>query len=557
MTHPPLNSCVSPEGKFIWGLHRPQLGAHNFRNTDVIQPLGRLADGTVIDNRVNFPEGHLPPRNADPVYEIPNPFPFRGSTFIIKPEADRQAAQISGIALPPAPQFSFSDWMTDALQRPPRPEERARFLATLPAPLQLTLASCCDDPADLRGLAHLACEIDMQPGSRQPWGMVMQPGPEGVPRPLIHHPELFKVLVNNPWLPDGYKAVMVLRPGIQGSSPVVGESGRAGGESHVSEYLRHNSYIPWGHYAANMAADAVRYRIDALRLADLEAMRRLYYQRTYARLGAELGLEIPARRRPLTSGELENLRLESREAVEKMDDPQTLPFTGTLWGWNLGFDFSPSGYRLHASHQQIHQQFALVPATVPRAAPPRNRPWQEDTIPAFHCGRLIQSFIADYRRLGGRPFFDAYLEAIAANRRTDGNPAGPCSLVVWATSQVMLLVPKAQTSQWELQILTLPPVGNILEAPPGLRRDLDRALWIAVRVLAALGAKMITSIEYSKPFWGGETDQRLVYALMPKMPYSPGSFTEAQLRWINGHYPEDFAEACRRQLTPEMTAQSE
>jgi hypothetical protein len=27
-----------------------------------------------------------------------------------------------------------------------------------------------------------------------------------------------------------------------------------------------------------------------------------------------------------------------------------------------------------------------------------------------------------------------------------------------------------------------------------------------------------------------------------------GAFSEAQLRWINGHYPEDFASACRLQI---------
>jgi len=34
-----------------------------------------------------------------------------------------------------------------------------------------------------------------------------------------------------------------------------------------------------------------------------------------------------------------------------------------------------------------------------------------------------------------------------------------------------------------------------------------------------------------------------------KLPESPGAFTEAQLRWINGHYPEDFAAACRSRLS--------
>lgn len=57
---------------------------------------------------------------------------------------------------------------------------------------------------------------------------------------------------------------------------------------------------------------------------------------------------------------------------------------------------------------------------------------------------------------------------------------------------------------------------------------------------------MITSIEYSKPVVKGDDDQRLLVAFLPRLPESPGAFSEAQLRWINGHYPEDFALACRR-----------
>jgi len=43
----------------------------------------------------------------------------------------------------------------------------------------------------------------------------------------------------------------------------------------------------------------------------------------------------------------------------------------------------------------------------------------------------------------------------------------------------------------------------------------------------------------------------LLYAFLPRLPESPGAFSEAQLRWINGHYPEDFAASCRRRL-PEV-----
>ena len=116
----------------------------------------------------------------------------------------------------------------------------------------------------------------------------------------------------------------------------------------------------------------------------------------------------------------------------------------------------------------------------------------------------------------------------------------------------MLFVPKAQTSQWEVQIMTMPNQqgqlpGNILECSQETRHSLDTALLYAQKAMAALGAQMVTSIEYPKRF-GSTADQPLLYALLPRLPESPGAFSEAQLRFINGHYPEDFAAVCRDQL---------
>jgi hypothetical protein len=59
---------------------------------------------------------------------------------------------------------------------------------------------------------------------------------------------------------------------------------------------------------------------------------------------------------------------------------------------------------------------------------------------------------------------------------------------------------------------------------------------------------MVTTIEFPKRIDSPDRDQRLLYSFLPKLPESPGAFSEAQFRWINGHYPEDFAEACRRAL---------
>nr|MDA8163512.1 hypothetical protein [Desulfobacteraceae bacterium] len=141
-----------------------------------------------------------------------------------------------------------------------------------------------------------------------------------------------------------------------------------------------------------------------------------------------------------------------------------------------------------------------------------------------------------------------------ANRRLDGWK-GESSLVVWEDGEVMLFVPKAQTSQWELQLMTVKPVGNILEAEAACRQALDRAMLLAMRTLAAMGARMVTTIEYPKRFGAGENGQRLLYAFLPRLPESPGAFSEAQLRFINGHYPEDFAAACRARL-PEAMAEA-
>ena len=60
---------------------------------------------------------------------------------------------------------------------------------------------------------------------------------------------------------------------------------------------------------------------------------------------------------------------------------------------------------------------------------------------------------------------------------------------------------------------------------------------------------MITSIEYPRrPGLISPPYQPLLYSFLPRLPESPGAFSEAQLRFINGHYPEDFALACRNQL---------
>jgi hypothetical protein len=114
----------------------------------------------------------------------------------------------------------------------------------------------------------------------------------------------------------------------------------------------------------------------------------------------------------------------------------------------------------------------------------------------------------------------------------------------------MLFVPKAQVSQWELQLLIIAdaqpgPVGNILEADRKVRASIDRGILTAQQVYAGLNARMVTSIEFSKRTCL-RNGQRLLYSFLPKLPWSMGGFSEAQLRYISGHYPEDFASRCRQ-----------
>lgn len=539
-----LRTCVAPRGEFVFGAHHPEYVVDNFRDSEDRMTLGRLPDGKPLENNANFPTGPVNVSDAQTVFEIPNPFPFRGTTYILKTWADAKARAPETIGLPSAPGVSLSQstaaWFSNVENTA---EKRAAVFETLPHPLQLALAATSTDPEDLMQLARLCCEFVRDPKTRRPVGLHYQVQADGSMGPVIRDPVLFDVLANNYHLPDDFKDVMVLRPGAQGHSEIVGESRNRAAGSHVWEYLRRNSYIPWGHYAANMGQDAVRYRLEDLTLADMTGMRHLYYQRIYTAMARDLDMALPGNRRPLSAEELEDLRHRVRSRLFNPKHPGPA-FNSTLWGWNFGFDYAPSQYRLHASHQQIHQQFALLPSHVPTGDASR----RTENIPAYACGDQIHGFTQAYYAETGRRFFDAYIAAIRANQRMDGLETREKSLIIHEDAHCMVFVPKAQTSQWELQLMSLEPVGNILEANRETRDALDRAMLVAVKTLSALGSRMITTFEYSKRFDEPDTDQRLLYSFLPRLPESPGAFSEAQLRWINGHYPEDFAAACRARV---------
>lgn len=557
-----LRTCITPQG-FRLGVHSPAYDVANIRSQDHLASLGRDQQDQEVENHRNFPHGDVHVDQAAVIYEIPNAFPFRGTTYIDSAWAGSRALDPASIALPQPEEVSMSRvlaaWrktenrggdgrqgeQTEQTEQTGQTEwagqaERAVLFRALPRPLLLALATTSTDSRDLEVLAALSCELLWDARTALPSGLRYLLDSSGRTRPMVRDHELFEAVANNRYLPPAYKDVMVLRPGAQGGSEVVGDIRLEGGQTHVFEYLRRNSYIPWGHYAANMAHDAVRYAVEDLSQTDLQGLRHLYYQRTYVRLAEDMGLETP-RARMLTRDELEGLRIRILERFH--DDPRgDWPFTATLWGWNFGFDFAPSGYRLHASHQQVHQQYALVPGRVSGQA----REGQ-DELPAYACGDLVAEAVARYRQENGSGLFDDYERAVRANQRTDaGN--GESSLMVYEDAEVMLFVPKAQAVGFELQLMPRRAVGNVLEADTACRDSLDAAMLKAQQALAGLGARMVTSIEYSRRFDAADKDQRLLYAFLPKLPYAPGGFSEAQLRCIVGHYPEDFALACRQVL---------
>ncbi len=522
-----LRTCVHPNGRFIFGIHRPNYHVVNTRINTRIMGLGITDQGEEVKNQVNFPQDDLEITGAQPIFEIPNAFPFWGTTYILGDTARKRAESDDVLSFSPSGKTSFNEW------------EHLRGLSPddIPRPMALAIAQTCKSPELLMMLLPLAA-VFQRDDSGQIIGLKYERASNGSLRPKILDHDLFETLGNNPALPDHLKQVMLLRPGVQGTSPIVGEYLKKD-KCHIWEYLRANSYIPWGHFAANMAEDSIRYSVDELDFDDITGLRHLYYQRIFVSLAHELGIGL-SEAGLLSQEGLEELRCRLKKKILE-STPRDLRFSATLWGWNYGYDFSPSGFRLHASHQQIHQQFALIPETVTDAAS------QGTAIPSYAVGDLVSSFVEDFEGLYKRPFFKTYIKALLENRRTDGRKDLEKALVVYRDDNVMLFVPKAQRFHGELNIMTLKRVGNILEADTSTRQSLDKAIFAGVKVLSGMGARMITSFELSKRFYSS-LDQRLMYCLIPKHPQSPGAFSEQQSRWITAHFPEDYARTLRNKL---------
>ena len=532
-------TCVAPNGSFTTGIHRPYFHIRNFREHDYIKDLGKIPDNGTVQNRVNFPPGDVSEDQADVIYEIANPFDFNGTTYINSAWADPNAEDPARIRLRTPEKTSFMKAVRPLLEKNDAKGAASGIYDALPRTVLLAVAESSTDPDELVLLAEKACSFCYGPDGHTPSGLVFKKDPGGRTLPRIHDDELFDIIANNPFLPDAFKETMVLKPGIQGPSEITGEYLSEDGRTHVFEYLRRNSYIPWGHFAANMADRSIRYKAADLSLNDMKGMRHLYCQRTYARLARQLGIGEGARRRTMTEDELETLRQQILETLSKQE-AGSLEWNASLWGWNFGFGYAHSGYRLHASHQQIHQQYAMIPKTIPGS--------DGTPVPSYTLGDMAAEFAGRYREAFGKDFFNTYLQAVKSNRRTDGRDDLESGLEIFEDENVLLFVPKAQTSQFELQLMPKRDCQSILHANPGMRKSLNLGILTALQTLESMGVEMVSSIEYAGRFDANDSSSRLVYDFLPKVPFSPGAFSEAQKRWILGHYPEDFAAACRDRL---------
>jgi hypothetical protein len=524
-------TCVAPSGQFVYGIHKPRFKAINLRENDFVVDLGRTSNQQRVNNAENFPEGDVEVSAGSWIFEIPNAFPFMGATFILKSKADHTVDGCNPFSELPQ-RVDAESLMLDLQDESP---------LTL-----LVLASSSADPKLLTSLAERSCEFVYDESTNIIAGKIYHQDDAGHLSPAILDHHLFQLVSNNPSLPDTYKQQMVLIPGMQGKSPVVGEYFE--GDTHIWEYLRENSYIPWGHYAANMAHDAVRYKISSLNSKDVSGLRHLFYQRIYVQLAAKLGLPALTGRKGLSEDELENLRLALLSEIgQRNQSGDGLPFNAVIWGQNYGFDLSVSGYRLGGSHQQIHQQFALVRTDMPAYVGGENQT-SSYSMPTYGQGDRIAQFTKTYQEKTGQGFFETYLRAIQSNKRLDGRIDKASDITIYQDEKVVVFVPKAQRSQGEIQIMSKVQCGNILEADTGVRHSLDRAILLTMKILENLGVEIFNAFEISKRLDNLDQDQRLLYCFFPRHPQSPGGFSEFQQRWINNHYPEDFAKNCRDEL---------
>ncbi len=179
-----VRSCVSEEGKFVFGIHRPCFKVENLREHDYISCLGAASDGTRVNNDINFPDKNIDVKKADIIYEIPNPFPFRGTTYINSAWADKNAAAPEKISLPVRQKVHFTEDLKQWLNKKGLDGKDADdFLEILPQPLLIALADTSTDPEELAALAKISCSFIFNKNNKIPCGLVFKKDERGD----LHH----------------------------------------------------------------------------------------------------------------------------------------------------------------------------------------------------------------------------------------------------------------------------------------------------------------------------------------------------------------------------------
>ena len=205
----PVRTCVSKDGKFIFGIHRPCFKVENLREHDYISCLGVTSDGIKLDNKINFPDQNIDVKKADIIYEIPNPFPFRGTTYINSAWADKNAANPEKISLPVRQKIHFTEDLQRWLGKKGLDIKDAEdFLEILPQPLLIALADTSTDPEELAALAKISCSFIFNKNNKIPCGLVFKKDGKGDLLPEFNNHELFEIVANNKYLPDNYKKII-------------------------------------------------------------------------------------------------------------------------------------------------------------------------------------------------------------------------------------------------------------------------------------------------------------------------------------------------------------
>ena len=125
-----LPTCVAPEGRFVYAVHRPSYTVKNLRRATAADCLGPFDDGGMMRNDANFPGGDVQEPDGGWIYEIPHAFPFRGTTYILKSWADARAQDRDAFVLPEKSPLSFSELARSHLPEPDPDNHRMRAQAS-------------------------------------------------------------------------------------------------------------------------------------------------------------------------------------------------------------------------------------------------------------------------------------------------------------------------------------------------------------------------------------------------------------------------------------------